>query len=193
MNDGDRFETPLRRRAGLSYDKGAAQTSARSIAVACRASGETVAVAETSAGGLISAALISVEGASSWFAGSVVPYGAVARLRWLGVGDLPTGAVSEEMAIALAESVRRLIGSTWGIGETGIAGPQHGRRSRKPAGLGYVAVAGPGGTVVERVMTGASETSAGGRASSQRASNQQAFATWALALLARCMVTSRQS
>jgi nicotinamide-nucleotide amidase len=155
---------------------------ARLIAVAINASGETVAVAETSAGGLISAALVGVEGASRWFAGSVVPYGANARLRWLGVADIPAGAVSEEMAIALAESVRRLIGSTWGIGETGIAGPQHGRRSRKPAGLGFVAVAGPRGTVVDRVMTGVDE----------RQRNQRAFAASALALLARCVLTSRQ-
>ena len=139
--------------------------------------GETVAVAESSAGGLVSAALVSRGGASAWFVGGVIPYGASVRRQWLGVEPRDGGAVSASMAGALAEAVRERTGATWGVGETGIAGPQLGRRSLKAAGLGYVAVSGPGRTVVEVIETGVDD----------RAENQEAFANAALSLLARVL------
>ena len=156
---------------------------AHSLAESLGRRGETVAVAETSAGGLIAATMIGVSGASAWFVGGVVPYSEATRLEWLGVHAVTTGAVSARMAQALAEAVRSRTGATWGVGETGIAGPQGGRRSRKPAGLGYVAVAGPAGTSVEEVATGEDD----------RRRNQALFATAALSLLARCVSAADQS
>ena len=108
--------------------------------------GETVAVAETAAGGLISGALTAVPGASAWFLGGVVPYATHAKARWLGLQTdelAGAGVVSEPAAARMAAAVRLALGATWGLAETGIAGPQTGRRSTKPAGLVYFAIDGP--------------------------------------------------
>jgi nicotinamide-nucleotide amidase len=106
--------------------------------------GETVAVVETSAGGLVLATLLGVPGASAWVRGGVVPYSAAARRALLGLDDLgPAGTVSEEAALRLAEAARLRLGAAWAVAETGIAGPQTGRRSAKPAGLACLAVVGP--------------------------------------------------
>lgn len=150
---------------------------ASSIARELSRRGETAAIAETSAGGLIAASLIGIPGASAWFVGGVIPYAADMRLEWLGLGEVASGAVSGEMAKALAEAVRTRTGATWGVGETGIAGPQVGRRSRKPTGLGFVAVAGPTGTFTNEVTS--HEVG--------RHKNQVAFATAALTLLYTCV------
>jgi nicotinamide-nucleotide amidase len=150
-------------------------TAAGAVAAGLAARGETVAVAETAAGGLISAALVAVPGASAWFSGGVVAYGATAKARWLGLpGEAfaPDGVVSPRGAAALAAAVRDALGATLGLAEVGIAGPQTGRRSSKGAGLAYVAVAGPRNAWRE-VVTEADD----------RAANQAAFAAEALALL----------
>lgn len=160
-------------------NEGSRETDARTVAEEVKRRGETVAVAETSAGGLIAGSLISIAGASAWFVGGVVPYAPSTRMQWLGVGEVSAGAVSPAMAEALAEAVRARTGATWGVGETGVAGPQGGRRSRKPTGLGYVAVCGASGTVVEEVATGVDDRSA----------NQTAFAAAALSLLARTVAS----
>src|SRR5262249_26319387 len=121
-------------------------TLAAAIAGALTARGESLAVAEAAAGGLIAATLVAVPGASAWFAGGAVAYGAAAKARWLGLPPeafRPQGVVSERGAQAIAEAVRLALGTTWGLAEVGIAGPQTGRRSRKGAGLSYVAVSGP--------------------------------------------------
>lgn len=139
------------------------------------ARGETVAVCETSAGGLLSAALLAEPGASAWYAGGVIAYTPHAKVTWLSLTPevfAETGTVSEPAARALAEAACAALGVTWGVAETGIAGPQTGRRSSKPAGLAYVAVAGPV-SLVRRVETGAGD----------RVANQLAFATAALSLL----------
>ena len=136
---------------------------------------ETVAVAETAAGGLISGALTSVPGASVWFLGGVVPYAAHAKARWLELhaADLNgAGLVSEAAARRMAAAVREALGATWGLAETGIAGPQTGRRSTKPAGLVHVAVEGPLAEAREHL------TELPGRAE-----NQAAFTRLALTLL----------
>jgi PncC family amidohydrolase len=137
--------------------------------------GETVSVAETAAGGLISAALVAIPGASAWFLGGAVAYGGMAKARWLGLeaeSFAPDGVVSARGAMALARAVRDSLGATWGLAEVGIAGPQTGRRSRKGAGLAYVAVSGPQ-EVWREVFTG----------EGQRVTNQGAFALAALRLL----------
>lgn len=152
---------------------------AASIGALLAARGETLAVAETSAGGLICAWLAEVPGASAWLLGGAVAYGALAKQRWLAVdaGSLGgEGAVSEHAARLLAQGARDALGATWGIGETGIAGPQTGRRSVKPAGLGYLAVAGPV-PCSQELVTGLAA----------RSENQRAFATAGLALLLRAL------
>ena len=137
--------------------------------------GETLAVAETAAGGLISGALTSVPGASAWFLGGVVPYAPQAKARWLDLRvDALEGAgvVSDTAARRMASAARAALGATWGLAETGIAGPQTGRRSTKPAGLVYVAVEGPHAAAREH------RTGLAGRAE-----NQAAFTELALTLL----------
>jgi PncC family amidohydrolase len=145
------------------------------VAQLLTARGETLAVVETAAGGLISSALLAQPGASSWFLGAVVPCSAAARRVWL---TLPAdafgtaGAVSEPAAARLAATVRELLDATWALAETGIAGPQTGRRSRKPAGLVFLAVAGPV-NARRQLSTGLNH----------RRANQEAFAGAAVALL----------
>jgi nicotinamide-nucleotide amidase len=149
------------------------------IAATLLARGETLAVAETAAGGLISAALVQVPGASAWFLGSAVAYSATAKASWLNLPTTsfaPDGVVSRRAAARLAEAVRERLGATWGLAEAGVAGPQTGRRSAKPAGLVYVAVAGPAPASLE-VTTGLDD----------RAANQRAFAAAALGLLVQAL------
>lgn len=118
------------------------------VAAALVARGETLAVAESATGGLISSLLTDVPGASSWLRGGIVAYTNDAKRTILGVPAdvLAThGAVSDETVRAMAHGARRLFAATWAVGETGVAGPQTGRRSTKPAGLTYIAVyGGPG-------------------------------------------------
>ena len=132
-------------------------------------------MAETAAGGLISSSLTAVPGASAWFLGGVVPYAALAKARWLDLSvDRLTGAgtVSEAAAQRMAAAARAALGATWGLAETGIAGPQTGRRSTKPAGLVSIAVDGPHAESRER-LTGLPG----------RVENQAAFTRFALELL----------
>jgi PncC family amidohydrolase len=153
-----------------------ASTPAHTIAALLPARGETLAVAETTAGGLISSTLLAVPGASAWFLGATVAYSPAARAVWLGLAPdafAPHGAVSEPAAAMMAGAVRRTLGATWGLAETGIAGPQTGRRSAKPAGLAFVAVTGPVSRTRE-LRTGLEDRSA----------NQAAFARAAIELLA---------
>ena len=140
------------------------------------ARGETLAVAETSAGGWIGAALTAISGSSTWFLGSAVAYSAAAKAAWLGWTAPADGIVSAAAAETLAEAARGGTCATWGLAETGIAGTAVSRRSAKPAGLTYVAVA--GGT------SGCTTRSAELRApESNRVAQQEAFAVAALALL----------
>ncbi|HEU5317851.1 MAG TPA: CinA family protein [Chloroflexota bacterium] len=152
-----------------------ARPEAQAIAALLTERHETLAVAETAAGGLISAALAAIPGASAWFLGGAVAYGVGAKERWLGLtaSDLaPHGAVSQHAARLMAQRVRAATGATWGLAETGIAGPQTGRRSSKSAGLACLAVDGPLQSSAE------SHTGLAGRED-----NQDAFATLALRLL----------
>ena len=139
------------------------------IAAALVARGETLAVVEASAGGRLCAALTAIPGSSRWFLGGAVAYSAVAKAALLDLAPVETagrGAVEAATALLLARAVRRKLRADWGLAETGIAGPQAGRRSRKPAGLCLVALAGPGGEQAREVLTGLDD----------REANQQAFA-----------------
>ena len=107
--------------------------------------GETLAVAESSAGGLVSAALLAQPGASAYFLGGAVVYTRAAREALLGIeaarleGMRPS---TEPYAALLAETARARLGADWGLGETGAAGPA-GNRYGDPAGHACLAVAGP--------------------------------------------------
>ena len=144
--------------------------------------GETVAVGESSAGGLISASLLAVSGASKYFMGGGVIYTHRARKRLVKIDfkDHPgVRSSSEPYASLLAGSVRELLTATWGLAETGTAGPT-GNSYGDDAGHTCVAVAGP----VTDVRT--LET-----ASSDREANMWAFTDDALDLLIDCLKRAR--
>ncbi|MDP8923223.1 MAG: CinA family protein [Chloroflexota bacterium] len=143
-----------------------------------RARGETVAVAESSAGGLISAALLAVPGASAFFVGGAVVYTKQAKMTLLHLDEETVTnprAATEAHALVLARGVRGALGTTWGVGETGATGPTGNRYGDAP-GHACVGVVGPGMSRQERADT--IET---GRA--DRAPNMETFAWAALNLL----------
>jgi PncC family amidohydrolase len=112
-----------------------------------------IAVAESCTGGLLGAVLTAVPGASAYVAGGVIAYGNEAKSRLLGVdGQLITthGAVSEQVAAAMAAGAAESLGTEVGVGITGVAGPGS-EDGGKPAGLVFVAVASPGEVRVLRL------------------------------------------
>jgi len=115
--------------------------------------GQTLAVIETTAGGLISARLVSVPGASRWFERSAIAYSEAAKTAIAPrAADVMRahGAVSVELAEELASGMRERSGATYALAESGIAGPQTGRRSSKPAGSVVIGIASESGTQVEQ-------------------------------------------
>ena len=139
---------------------------------------ETIGVAESSSGGLVSAALLSVPGASAYFQGGAVIYTQNARTALLAVtpeGMQGVRSASEPYALLLARTVRERLGTTWGVAETGAAGPDGNRYGDAP-GHTCVAVSGP----AERVAT--VETGHG-----DRVANMRAFALALLDLLAEAL------
>jgi len=135
---------------------------------------ETIAIAESSTGGLIAAALLAVPGASAYFVGGAVVYTKVARAALLGIGDADMAGLrpaTEAYSLLVAQRVRERHGATWGLGETGASGPS-GNRYGDPAGHTCIAVVGP----VERAITLRT-------GSAERLANMDAFAKRALELL----------
>jgi len=123
-----------------------------------RRRGETLAVAESCTGGGLGAALAAVPGASDVFLGGVIAYANSLKEGLLGVPPellVEHGAVSDPVAIAMAEGVRRRTGSDWALSVTGIAGPGGGSAA-KPVGLVHLGLAGPGGSGSEAVRFGES-------------------------------------
>src|SRR5437867_7458397 len=105
---------------------------------------ETLAVAESSAGGLISAALLAVPGASAYFLGGAVIYTQAARRALLRVPDESVKGIrssTEAYALLKARTIRELLGATWGLAETGATGPT-GNHYGDSAGHACLAVAG---------------------------------------------------
>jgi len=147
---------------------------AEAIAAQLIARKETVGIAESSTGGLISAALLSVPGASAYYRGGGVIYTPRARAALVNITKEEMDgmrASSEPYAALLAARARDLLGATWGLSETGATGPT-GNRYGDAAGHSCMGVAGP----VTRTIT--LET---GR--SERLENMAAFAHRALELM----------
>jgi nicotinamide-nucleotide amidase len=147
---------------------------AEAIAERLKARGETVGVAESSSGGLISAALLAVPGASAYFLGGAVVYTGKARMALMGLKREDVAGMrssSEPYAQLLDRAARENLGATWGLSETGAAGPT-GNPYGDAAGHSCLAISGP----VDMAVT--LETG-----SPDRAANMQAFAKAALELL----------
>ena len=147
---------------------------ARDVAEALKARRATVAVAESSTGGLISATLLAVPGASAYFLGGGVIYTVPARRALLGITDeMMRGLkpLSLEYVGLCARTVREKLGATWGVGELGAAGPA-GTRYGHPPGISVLAVDGP------LFLTRPVETGNG-----DREANMRAFTRAALELL----------
>lgn len=155
---------------------------AETIARQLKARGDTIAVAESSAGGLIAAALLAVPGASAYFLGGAVVYTRQARSALVGITDAEMQGLrssSEPYATLLARTMRHRHGATWGLAETGASGPT-GNRYGDAAGHTCIAVAGP----VERALT--LETGHG-----DRVVNMRAFGVKALEALAAALAEAR--
>jgi nicotinamide-nucleotide amidase len=136
---------------------------------------ETIAIAESSTGGLIAAALLAVPGASAYFVGGAVVYTRASRAALLGIGDADMQglrAATEAYSLLIARRVRERLAATWSLGETGATGPT-GNRYGDPAGHTCLAIAGP----LERAITLRT-------GSADRRANMDAFAKRALELLA---------
>ena len=148
------------------------------IAARLKARGETIAVAESSTGGLISAALLAIPGASAYFLGGSVIYTRFARGAFLEIPDpLPGGmrASTEPYAALLARTVRERCKASWGLGETGATGPT-GNRYGDAAGHSCIAVDGPTSAVLT-LETGSTE----------RIANMRRFASQALEMLEKAL------
>ena len=152
---------------------------AERIAAILKARKETVAVAETSAGGLISAALLAVPGASAYFIGGGVLY---TRRAILSLKDTREAMFegqrggTEGWALLMARTQRERCAATWGVGESGAAGPT-GNRYGDPPGHTCLAVTGKG---IERAAT--LRTGSG-----DRLANMRAFAAAGLKLFAEVL------
>ena len=151
---------------------------AANVAALLKAKKHTIAVAESSAGGLINATLVAVPGASAFYLGGGVIYTVNARQSVMGLTKEDVRGMrsaSEPYAQLLARRVRENLGATWGLSETGASGPT-GNRYGDAAGHACIAVSGP----VEAVIT--LETG-----DADREANMWRFTSRALALLEDCL------
>ena len=132
-------------------------TKERFLLKAFTEKGLTLSAAESCTGGLIAHRITNISGSSTYFLGGIVSYSNDAKERLLGVPHemlVAHGAVSEPVARSMAEGARRVFGTNYAVGVTGIAGPPE-----KPVGLVYIAIAGPHDTIIaKRFFTGSRES-----------------------------------
>src|SRR3982750_967128 len=150
-------------------------TLAEKIAAILTARKQTIAIAESSPGGLISAALLAIPGASAYFMGGAVVYTRQSRAALLEVTEQELTGIppsTEAYALLFARKIRGKLATTWSVGETGTAGPT-GSRYGHAAGHSCIAVIGPNGERSITVETG----------NSDRLDNMRAFSIAALDLL----------
>lgn len=158
--------------------------AAEKIAALLKQRGETVAVAESSTGGLISAALLAQPGASAWFIGGAVVYTRTSRAALLGIGEADMAGLrpsTEPYALLFARRMRGRHDTTWAIGETGATGPT-GNRYGDAAGHSCIAVVGPSVELAITLETG----------SHDRQANMRAFAARALGLFLETVANKRE-
>ena len=139
---------------------------------------QTLAVAESSAGGLINATFVAVSGASAWYLGGCVVYTSASRSALLGITPEHMAGLrpsTEPFARLLARHARERLGATWGLSETGASGPGGNRYGDKP-GHACIAVSGP----VEAAITIEID-------SEDREFNMRAFTRRALELFESCL------
>jgi PncC family amidohydrolase len=147
---------------------------AERVGATCRASGRTLATAESCTGGLVAHLITEVPGSSAYFLGGLVTYADGVKTA---LADVPPpvleahGAVSAQVAVAMAEGARRRLSVDVAVAVTGIAGPDGGTDT-KPVGLTYVAVADVDGDTVRRHQW-----------SDDRSGNKRASAAAALSLV----------
>ena len=154
------------------------------VAEMLKARGETIAIAESTTGGLISARFLSVPGASAYFLGGTVIYTRASRKVFLEASaDELRGVkpMTEEMAQFFAKRVKEKLSATWGIAELGIAGPS-GSAYGIDAGNSVIAVSGPTDAAMT-ICTGQSD----------RAQNMQAFTDSACQLLRDVLSSQRMN
>jgi nicotinamide-nucleotide amidase len=148
----DAFERVLRERHADTLFSDDGSTVDEQVARMLRASAQTVAVAESCTGGLLAARLTELPGSSDYMRGGIVAYANDVKVALAAVpGELIErhGAVSQEVAQALADGARSLLGGDLGVGLTGVAGPGGGSEE-KPVGLVWISVAAPGDTRLSR-------------------------------------------
>lgn len=153
---------------------------AEKIGEALKRRGETIAVAESSSGGLIAASLLSVAGASAYFVGGAVSYTRKSMTELLKLGDSDfkeMRGLTEPTALVMARAIRARLSTSWGIAEIGASGPT-GSRYGDAAGTSAIAVVGE----KEHAMV-VRTTSA------DRVANMEKFAYAALELLQRLVVS----
>jgi len=141
--------------------------------------GATIVVAESSTGGLVSAALLAMPGASAYFLGGAIVYTQIARKALIDLADISAlglRAATEPYARLLAQTMRERFASTWALAESGATGPTGNRYGDAP-GHCCLAVSGP----VERALT--LETG-----DTDRVANMRAFSAAALDLLAQVLL-----
>lgn len=118
----------------------------------CLGRGLSVALAESCTGGMVASAITEVPGSSGYFLGGVVSYADAAKVDLLGVPEATVaghGAVSAQVAVAMANGARAAFAPTFAVSITGVAGPDGGSAA-KPVGLTYIALADDAGTDVRR-------------------------------------------
>jgi len=145
---------------------------------------ETLAIAESSAGGLINAALVAVPGASAYYLGGCIIYTPRARAALLGITNEELSGMrsaSEPYARLLAQCVRAKLGASWGVAETGASGPTGNRYGDAP-GHACLAISGPIDAVIT-LETGEAD----------REANMRAFARRAIELLQACLQQAARS
>ncbi|MCX6399387.1 MAG: CinA family protein [Propionibacteriales bacterium] len=126
------------------------ESPADELVAALRAARATLGTAESLTGGRVAARITNVPGSSAVYAGGVVSYQTQVKIKVLGVPEeivAEHGVVSAQCARAMAAGLRELLGTTYAVSTTGVAGPE--RQEGKPVGTVYVGVAGPDGVRVE--------------------------------------------
>ncbi len=153
-------------------------STAASVGALLKKKGQNIAVSESSCGGLLSACLVSIPGASAYYVGGSVVYTRAAQKGLLQVPDEAMAnmrASTEEYAMLNARTLKAALGTTWALSETGASGPT-GNRYGDASGHACIAVVGP----VEKVIT--VETG-----STDREANMWEFAKEAFNLLEQCV------